>query len=99
MLTTKQLEHALRVAYWADDDEGQDFLQAEISRRTHGPFTLAEAVASGYIRRPCWTPGFVMRISPGGELEYSESGSNGRFTKAGGGLNILAPESTSRENA
>lgn len=65
MLTTKQLEHALRVAYWADDDEGQDFLQAEISRRTHGPFTLVEVVASGYIRRPCWPDGcYATSIRP-----------------------------------
>lgn len=57
MLTTEQLGHALRVAYWADDDEGQDFLQAELHRRRHGPFTLAEAVASGRpFKRQSWAP-------------------------------------------
>lgn len=67
-LTTEQLEHAIWCAreacdknyggadvYFAIAEKTVDALEAELHRRKHGPFTLAEAVASGRpFRRKAW---------------------------------------------
>ena len=63
MLTTEQLEEISRALEWGDTAAGIngkmgdaiDIVSAELHRRKHGPFTLAEAIASGRpFRRKCW---------------------------------------------
>ena len=71
-LTIKQLEQLEDVLRWGDmaaNASGRiydaiDIVRAEIARRKHGPFTLAEAIASGRpLRRKAWAPLSWARIS------------------------------------
>lgn len=70
MLTDEQLERiAYALAMGQDRTRGTDChvssemrlcldaVNREVRRRTSGPFTLAEAVENGYIRRPRWAVG------------------------------------------
>ena len=74
MLTIKQLEQLEDVLRWGDMaanasgriDDAIDIVKAEIARRKHGPFTLAEAIASGRpFRRKAWDDrkGWMREIS------------------------------------
>jgi len=63
MITTEHLEQAMAALRYADEEAGigrneQDAanaINAELHRRKHGPFMLAEAVASGRpFKRGCW---------------------------------------------
>lgn len=77
-LTIEQLEQLEDVLRWGDMaanasgriDDAIDIVKAEIARRKHGPFTLAEAIASGRpFRRPEWKS-FAGRLEDCDDVGY-----------------------------
>lgn len=95
MLTAKQLLLARRVCAahgttgaehihnYAEIDELAEALRCEIERRLRGPYTLAEAISSGYsFKRPHW-PNWVTFTSrenwtPGWPMDLDDQGNIGK---------------------